>query len=137
MKKALALIIIAATLLSLFSCSEPDRKYNEGEVINAARGLISGSEKFNDMFWGAGIPYYEDDNYKNGQYYPADPLYLQKLGASTVSDIMKMASEIFSEGYLISIYSSTFSASVGDYGVASFTRYYQGTDVIMVYTDYK
>ena len=138
MKRTVSLILAAVILLLFVSCGgEKNREYNEEEVKAAAEVLILKSAKLNDIFWGAGIPYEEDDNYKNGLYYPADFTYLHNLGAQTVDDILKLTAQVFTKGYTVSIYSSTFSSQTGDYGMAGYTRYYQGTECIMVYSAYK
>lgn len=138
MKRIVSLILAVAILLLLVSCGgEKNRSYDEAEVKAAAEGLILKSAKLNEIFWGEGIPYIEDDNYKNGQYYPADFIYLKKMDVETVDDIMEMTLEVFTKGYATSIYSSIFSSQVGESGMVGYTRYYQGTECIMVYTKYK
>lgn len=137
MKRVISLILSAALLIMLVSCGEKNRSYDEAEVKAAAESLILKSEQINDICWGSGIPYYDDDNYANGQYYPADPVYLNKLGVSTVDEILELVVSIFSEGYSASIYGSTFSSMTGENGMVGYTRYYQGIDCIMVYTKYK
>ena len=138
MKRIVSIILSAAILLLFTSCGgEKNREYDESEVKAAAEGLILKSARLNEIFWGEGIPYIEDDSYKSGQYYPADFVYLNNIGAQTVDDILKLTSEVFTKGYTLSIYSSTFSSQVGDYGMAGYTRYYQGTECIMVYSGYK
>ena len=136
MKKVFSILIILATLLLASSCGDKNRKYDEAEVKAAAEVLIRKSKKLNDVFWGAGIPYVEDDSYKNGPYYPADLKALSELGVKTVDDIMEKTCEVFSKEYSDSIYESVFMAKAGDYGMAGYTRYYQDVDIIMVYTRY-
>ena len=137
MKRIISLVLLTVLLLLFVSCGEKNRSYDESEVKAAAENLILKSKQLNDIFWGAGIPYYEDDNYANGQYYPADPVYLNKLGVSTVDDILELTVEVFSKGYSVSIYGSIFSSMTGENGMVGYTRYYQGTECIMVYTKYK
>ena len=136
MKRVISLILAMTLIFLLVSCGEKNRSYDEAEVKAAAESLILMSKQINDICWGAGIPYYEDDNYANGQYYPADPVYLDKIGVSTVDDILEMVVNVFSEGYSVSIYGSTFSSMAGENGMVGYTRYYQGNDCIMVYTKY-
>lgn len=136
MKKILSLILAALLLLSLLSCGkDKNRSYDEAEVKAAAQELIKKSERLNKIFWGEGIPYVEEYGYTG--YYPADPIYLIEHGFFTVDDLKKDAEKVFSTDYCISIQTSVFSSSAGDFGMTGYTRYYQGTDTIMVYKKYK
>ena len=137
MKKIISLILIAVLLFTICSCGkEKNREYDEEEVKAAAQDLIQKSKKLNEIFWGKGIPYVEDDSYKKGQYYPADPEYLSKIGMESVIEILSETEKVFSKSYTDSISRSVFSAKTGDYGMSGYTRYYQGIEVIMVYTRY-
>ena len=138
MKKFLALILIICTsLIFLASCGEENRKYNEQEVIEAAEKLIPKAKKLNDIFWGAGIRYTEDDNYKNGSYYPADYSHLDELGYGSLEDILLAMDKVYSQKYAASIASGVFSSSIGGGGSVGLVRYYQEKDLLMVYTEYK
>ena len=142
MKKIVSLFLSAVILLLLVSCgAEKNRSYNEEEVKAAAEKLIMKSERLNEIFWGEGIPYVEDDPLipSNGQYYPADPLYTYKNGMITVDDLIKEAEAVFSSAYTASIRASILSSSVGNNGMTGYTRYYQDTDymTIMVYKKFK
>ena len=137
MKKVISFILIISSLL-LISCGAPkNRSYDEAEVISKSKILIMQSALLNEIFWGEGIPYDPDDNYKNGQYYPADLGFLIGFGADTIDEIMEMTRAVFSKSYSESIYGSVLSAKTGDFGMAGYTRYYQGEDFIMVYSKYK
>ena len=138
MKKAVSLILAAALILILASCGgDNNRSYDEEEVKIAAERLIKKTELLNKILWGEGIPYVDEDTYASGQYYPADPMYLYERGFLTVDDIIEECEEVFSTDYLISIRTSIFSSSAGDYGMTGYTRYYQGSETIMVYKKYK
>ena len=138
MKKTVSLILVAVFILLLPSCvTEKNRSYDEGEVKTAAEELIKKSETLNEIFWGNGIPYVDDDSYSQGQYYPADPIYLAKHGFMTVDALIKEAEAVFSKAYTVSICTSILTSSAGDYGMTGYTRYYQGEEVIMVYKKYK
>ena len=58
-------------------------------------------------------------------------------GFLTVDDLIEDAKKVFSADYCISICTSVFSSSAGNNGMTGYTRYYQGTDTIMVYKKYK
>lgn len=136
MKRIFSLLLAVVILLSLLSCGgDKNRSYDEAEVKSAAEDLIKKSERLNEIFWGEGIPYVEEYGYTG--YYPADPIYLMKHGFFTVEDLKNDAEKVFSTDYCISIQTSVFSSSAGDFGMTGYTRYYQGTDTIMVYKKYK
>ena len=134
MKKIVSLILCTVILLSLVSCGEESIKYDEAEVLVAARELIGKSGNLNTLFWGEGIEYVEDDLYKNGYYYPANPLSLYKYGIYTVEDMREMAREVFSVAYCESIFSSVLSATGDEDVIVGYTRYYQGSYSVMVYS---
>ena len=87
MKKILTVVLIFATLLSVFSCGKKNRDYDEYEVVGAAETLIKKSRTLNEIYWGAGIGYYENDSYADGTYYPADPVSLYELGFETLDEL--------------------------------------------------
>jgi len=137
MKKIISLILIISSLFVFAACDDGgDRTYNEQEVIAAAKNLIRQSEEYNDIFWGEGIRYVEDDNYSSGIYYPADPIHLNELGFKKVSDITDGMKKVYSEKYSKQITDSVFSSKVGNTNMAGFVRYYQDNDLFMVYSEY-
>lgn len=133
MKKILSVIFILAVAISLLSCGEKDRDYDEYEVKSAAETLIKKSKTLNDIYWGSGIGYYEDNNYADGYYLPADPASLYELGFETVDELKERTGKVFSKKYCEAIFDSTF-VSDSDAGTAVTKRYYQGADCIMVYS---
>ncbi|MBO7302915.1 MAG: hypothetical protein J6U68_01875 [Clostridia bacterium] len=113
MKKILSVLIILAAVFSVFSCGEKNREYDEYEVKLAAEGLIKKSTVLNDIYWGEGIGYYEDDNYFDGYYYPADPIALRDLGFETIDELKKKGLWIYGadmDGK--SLYSTDLSGAV-------------------------
>lgn len=135
MKKIISVILIAVSLLLLPSCSS-NISYDEAEVIAAAKDLIKKAEKYNDIFWGDGIPYLEDNNYRNGNYYAADIISLDDMGISRIDDLYLNAAKIYSEDYLEDILISVFGISGGEYYNNGLVRYYQETEYIMVNSAY-
>ena len=134
MKKIISLILCTVIFFSLVSCDDEKIKYDEDEVLLAAAELIVKSGELNTLFWGEGIQYEEDDLNKNGYYYPANPYSLIRYGVRTVEDMKEMARDVFSVSYCESIFSSVLSSS-GDEGIiAGYTRYYQGSYTVMVYS---
>ena len=106
MKKIIALILVALTLLFTVSCGDENRTYNEEDVKDAAVELLPKSGRLNTLFWGSGIRYVEDDNYKEGIYYPADQVHLNELAYDSVDSILRSAKKVFSEGIFNVIYST-------------------------------
>ena len=140
MKRSVSLILTAVLLLLFVSCgAEKNRTYDEAEVKASAAELIKKTEWLNEIFWGEGIPYGEDDPFlsSQGQYCPADPIYTYKNGIDEISDLLEEAEAVFSSSYVVSIRTSILASSVGNYGMTGYTRYYQGTETIMVYKKYK
>jgi len=131
MKRIITVFVIAATLLSLFSCGKRDREYDGYEVASAAETLIKKSRTLNSVYWGAGIGYYEDDSYADGIYYPADPVSLYELGFETIDELKEKTLSVFSKKYCESIFDSSFVLET-DADTAITKRYYQGLDCIMV-----
>lgn len=123
MKKIISIILIAVSLLLLPSCIA-DCSYDEAEVKAAATDLIKRAEVYNDIFWGKGIPYIEDNSYSNGIYYAADPDYIHNMGFKNLDDIYLKASTVYSADYLESIYIGM--------NTNGNVRYYQGVEYIMV-----
>lgn len=144
MKKIISLLLVLSlSLLSLISCG--DRKYDEAEVKAAARTLIADSVILNEIFWGSGIPYVDDQNTSDGIYFEAYYAYHKNLGFETVDELMEMTGKVFSEKQCSLIESTILSSvTVGD-EVYSLARYYQKVSAldnktpvcIMVNTDCK
>ena len=136
MKKIISFAAVILLLFSLISCDEKEknREYNETEVKAAAELLIKESAPLNDVFWGAGIEYEEDFNYKNGFYYPAKTESVEKLGISTLDGLKKKTEAVFSKGYCDSIYKTVFTSYGDEDDLLGYARYYQGIDRIMVYS---
>ena len=133
MKRLLSVILILTVFASLISCGEKDRDYDEYEVKTAAETLIKKSKALNDVYWGRGIGYYEDNNYADGYYLPADPVSLYELGFETVDQLKEKTEKVFSKNYCDAIFDSSFVTDA-DAGTAVRKRYYQGIDCIMVYS---
>lgn len=138
MKKIISLILIIASLLLLVSCGQKNRKYNEEEVKAAAIPLIRKSAELNDIFWGKGIPYFEDPSFRVGNFYPADPSFVRELGIEKTEDLIKLASKVFSQDYVEFIKNSVLSSKVGNNGMDGYARYYDEPDImLMVDTKYE
>ena len=121
----LLLAILLCSSLLLVSCKTKDRKYNEEEVAEAARDLIFRSILLNEIYYGYGIPVLNDLSEANGNYYPADPVFLRKNGFTTVEELKRMTEAVFTRALCESIYQTKFSSVSDGDGIKSFSRYYQ------------
>ena len=113
--------------MSLAACGDggtPDREYNESEVHSSAVELIRKSELLNEIYWGYGIPYENDTNLSNGAYFPADDIYLKKIGIMTLEDLKEKTREVFSTDMCEWVFESTLS-SVGTGTGVFLARYAQ------------
>ena len=120
-----SLTLISVLLLSMFSC-EKDRKYDEAEVLAAARELISNSIPLNEIYYGAGFDF-EDDG-KSGIYKSATAESLEKYGVSTIDDIKAKTLEVFCDSVAESMFSAAFSSITDDDVIVYYSRYYQAYD---------
>lgn len=124
--KILALALVG--ILALTSCGEdeiPDREYDESEVLRAAEELIESSVILNEIYWGSGIPYSEDVNLAEGVYYPADDVYLEGIGVSTLEDLKNLTRATFSDGQCEWVFESLLSSVSTGSSIVSLARYGQ------------
>ncbi len=134
---SLALALLLTLPLILFSCGEQNRKYDGEAVVEAAIELIKKSEDLNEIFWGRGIAYLENDADRNGYYYAADPDSLARFGIENISDLRIKTLATFSAGYADTIFNTVLSPlGDEDTGIVGYTRYFQSNDKIMVFSKY-
>ena len=124
MKKAILLFLVIILSFSLISC-EKDREYDEAVVKAAAEELIAKSENLNRIYWGRGIEYMEDLNYKNGSYYRANSYDTDRLGFDTISELKVITRAVFSKSYCENIFSTTLTSIFDDSGIQTYARYVQ------------
>lgn len=135
MKRTLALILLSVSVFSLFACAGGNRSYDEAEVLSEAERLIKESAVLNEVFWGEGLEYEEEDD-SIKVYFPATRAALSRLGVENVEDMLEKTLSVFSREYSESIYLSVFSGTSGGAGTAVYARYYQDNDKVMVYSRY-
>ena len=112
MKRIISSVLLLALLLScLISCG--DRKYDENEVRDEAKRLLTESIVLNDIFWGKGIPYTDDISTADGDFREAIYVYHKKLGFANLDELMTMTAKTFSKD-LCAIVNSTVLARVDD-----------------------
>ena len=113
-KKLTALVLLTVMLLGLCSC---DREYDEEQVRAAAAALIQKSEFLNEIYYGKGIPYIDDEEYASGSYYKADMSYCRVNGIETVDALKVLTREVFSTELSNGMISTKLSALYDSDGV--------------------
>ena len=124
-----ALILSFVMTLSLISCAEEEynREYNSAEVEAAAEDLIERSLVLNDILYGKGIGYTEDES--TSIYKVADKESLEKFKIEHISDIEPRLRAVFSKAYVDTVYSSDiFTPLVEDEITKSYARYFEDED---------
>ena len=136
MKRILLLFIFVATLFTITSCGgENDRTYDENTVKSSAATLIRDAAVVNEIIWGEGIKYDEDPRYQSGVYFPANYESLVRFGVENFDDIIEKCANVFSSAYVSHIRKNVLTSSIEENG-RIYTRYYQGDEVMMVYSQY-
>ena len=124
-----ALILSFVMTLSLISCAEEEynREYNSAEVEAVAEELIESSLVLNDILYGKGIGYTEDES--TSIYKVADKESLEKFEIEHISDIEPRLRAVFSKAYVDTVYSSDiFTPLVEDEITKSYARYFEDED---------
>ncbi len=133
LNKIFAALAVLSCILTVFtSCN---RKYDEDEVISAARELIRKSDILEDILFGEGFTVdYMDSGigYKRADATSVKH-YSDLLGVSftDIDGLRSVISGVYTAGYAGDIFSGVLYGSPD-----SNTRYYQDGDDIMVYANY-
>lgn len=140
--KIVSLLLIIVTIVSLFTLSSCNRKYDEEEIIEVSKILLKDAEMLNIVYYGSGIKYFDDEDEK-GYYRKADVNHLEELGFTTIDELRKITEKTFSVGYSAELYSTILSSLATDISIISPARYYQAYDEetgapthIMVYSNF-
>lgn len=140
--RIISLLLIAVTIVSLFTLSSCNRKYDEEEIIEVSKTLLKDAEMLNIVYYGSGIEYFDDEDEK-GYYRKANVNHLEELGFSTIDELKKLTDKTFSVGYSSELYSTILSSLATDISIVSPARYYQAYDEetgapthIMVYSNF-
>lgn len=142
-RKVISLILVIVVLSSLLTLSSCNRKYDEDEVIAAAKVLLKEAEVLNEIYYGKGIRYYDTEIENAGYYRRADATHLLELGFSTIDELRAMTERTFSYEYSQNLYTTLLYGFKEDGKVVTAARYYQYTDeeteesFIMVYTKFE
>ena len=140
--RALSLILAVLMLLSVLTLTSCNRKYDEEEVLEAAKKLLKEAEVLNEIYYGSGIEYFDSEE-EIGYYRKANPMHLEELGFSTIDELKKKTEQTFSAKYSETVYSTILSSMTDGDGIVSLARYYQAYDEetnqpthIMVYSKF-
>lgn len=140
--RIISLLLITVTIVSLFTLSSCNRKYDEEEIIEVSKILLKDAEMLNIVYYGSGIEYFDDEDEK-GYYRKANVNHLEELGFSTIDELKKLTDKTFSVGYSSELYSTILSPLATDISIVSPARYYQAYDEetgapthIMVYSNF-
>ena len=139
-EKAVSLILVIIILTSLFSLSSCNRRYDEEEVVAAAKTLLKDAEVLNEIYYGKGIRYYDTEIQNTGYYRRADASHLSELGFSTIDELKAMTEKTFSYEYSQNLYTTLLYGFKEEGKIVTAARYYQYNDeennesYIMVYT---
>ena len=138
----ISLLLVTVTLVSLFTLSSCNRRYDEEEIIEVSKILLKDAEMLNIVYYGSGIEYFDDEDEK-GYYRKANVNHLEELGFSTIDELKTLTDKTFSKGYSSEIYSTILSSLSTDISIVSPARYYQAYDEetgapthIMVYSNF-
>ncbi len=117
--RAAAAFLAAVFSTALFSC---EKKYEDGEIISAAKELIEKSEEINRIYFGDGIPLADGDDYAELYPWLAPPTpsedgeedltyYMVKpdCGYSSIDDVKEATLLVFTEEYSEILFSNAFS----------------------------
>ena len=123
MKKTLSLLTMAAVMLSVILSFASCAKLDTTGLFEAAPDLIEASAKMNEIYYGAGIPYDENDIGATGYYYPANKDYLKEMGFFTVAELKNMTAGIFSAAYCDILFQSAFEGFAAEGSGYVYARY--------------
>ena len=118
-------LVVIFSVLSLNSC-ENNREYDAEVVKACSLELIEKSVSLNDIYYGTGITYEENESLAIGPYYPANSLSLRSFGIETVDDLKKKTEAVFSVDLTKIIYDTKLNTLYdSDEVIRGYTRYYQ------------
>ena len=125
--KITSVLLVLILVISLFTLTSCNRRYDEDEVIEATKTLLKEAEMLNKVYYGSGIEWLDSKNDK-GNYRRANQNHLKELGFSSIDELMEVTRKTFSYEYTELLYSTILSPlKDGDYYLAA-ARYYQAYD---------
>lgn len=128
LKRGIALLLLVIfCIFSVCSCNK-NRSYDEQEVLSAAESLLSKVGTLNTVYFGEGINYLSE-RVGEGSYCEADPIHLNALGFTTLTELELLTLEVFSDGCAENIIRTKLEPITVDGQIIELARYYQDYDV--------
>ena len=124
-RRLISMLLLVVTLFSLASC-ERDREYDEAEVLAAAAELVELSRDLNEIYYGKGLGYDEEDGI--GAYKRATSSSLMKYGITTVDDLRAKTKAVFSQQMSASLFNMALDPIYNGTSIVGYRRYYQEYD---------
>ena len=127
MKNKLFLLtfVVIFALFGVTGC-EKDRDYDESVVLSEAKILIEKSIVLNDLYYGKGIAWEQNESESNGYYYKADSLSCKSFGVQTLDDIKNLTRDCYTLDYSNQIINTKLtSITDGEGNIRGYARYYQ------------
>jgi len=121
-KRTLTLCVCLVLLLAVLAIFSGCSVSTDG-LLEEARVLIEKSAFFNEIYYGEGIPYLLLDKPAIGNYYRADPTFLDEHGFHTIGELKEKTAEVFSEGYCNELFALGFSGFSDGSGGFTVARY--------------
>ena len=109
MKRILTLTLTVVLILSLLAVFGGCGSAPTENLLEEAKTLIERSAVFNEIYYGDGIPYLLLEGPAIGNYYYADPNFLEEHGFKTIGELKEKTAEVFSQGYCEELYTLGFS----------------------------
>ena len=122
MKKIYSILLLSLLILSLSLSLSSCAKLDTTGLLDAAPSLIERAALLNEIYFGEGIPYNKDAT-PLGNYYEADRNYLREAGFSTVTQLKKLTTDVFSEEYSNILFDTNLSGFAVDGSGYTYARY--------------
>ena len=122
MKKIYSILLLSLLLLSFSLSLSSCAKLDTTGLLDAAPSLIERAALLNEIYFGEGIPY-NKDAIPLGNYYEADKDYLREAGFSTVTQLKKLTTDVFSEEYSNILFDTNLSGFAVDGSGYTYARY--------------
>lgn len=124
MKKVISLILIITLTILTLSLTSCNRKYDENEILTVSEALIKKSEKLNELYFGKGLDYVDDESTASGSYYRASDESLDYYGIESIEDLRVLTLSVYTREYAGILFETRLGNFESDSEI-SYTRYYQ------------
>lgn len=123
MKKTVSVCLLALLLVSAALSCASCAKIDTTGLLEAAPELIERSAALNEVYYGEGIPYNENDIAATGYYFQADKDYLEEAGFSTIAELRALTETVFSAAYCEILFQSAFDGFAAEGSGYVYARY--------------